>query len=148
MSSDNAPYVRRRKGIRYQAFSSFNPSRRALVLHEMFLPANDFKAMCSPGVYVFWQGRKALYVGFSRRVLNRMSNPKHGAVGLAMRQCTEIEMVICVSEAAARDLEAALIRELSPQFNVRGKVIGEQHDLCAESSRGGGIAGQRIPDMH
>lgn len=81
---------------------------------------NDFRALCRPGVYIFWKDEQALYVGKGCRVMNRMSNPNHGAVGRALRDCTSIEILFFVDELAAIRQESSLIADLQPTLNRRG----------------------------
>src|SRR5271154_1626438 len=88
------------------------------------ISANDFRALCMPGVYVFWRlqvgsERVALYIGSSRRVISRMSNPNHDQAQRALRECTQVELILCKNEIEARALEQRLIDGERPLYNVR-----------------------------
>jgi excinuclease UvrABC nuclease subunit len=104
---------------------------------------NDLRALCSPGVYLFWRkkvqadyfwdreskdtrGEVALYIGSSRRTITRISNPKHEKAQLALEQATRIELRFCKTEAFARQLEAELIAEYQPLYNVIHKKNGSK----------------------
>jgi hypothetical protein len=89
-------------------------------LAKVNLEPNDFRALLRPGVYIFWKKDRALYVGKGRRVMNRMSNPNHGAVGRAIRECTSIEVLFFADERAAMAQESELIAHLQPLFNRKG----------------------------
>ena len=95
-------------------------------LNPIDLRPNDLKALCSPGVYLFWQkriydgnqrGEVALYIGSSRRTIARMADPKHESAQKALRECTRIEIRFCGTEDAARELEASLIVLYKPLYN-------------------------------
>ena len=104
---------------------------------------NDMRALCCPGVYIFWQktvqtdyywkragkdtrGEIALYIGSSRRTICRMANPKHEKAQKALREATRIEIRFCKTEAYARELEAELIAFFQPLYNVMCKKNGQK----------------------
>lgn len=104
---------------------------------------NDLRALCSPGVYLFWRknvetnyywkreskdsrGEVALYIGSSRRTIARISNPMHAKAQQALREATRIELKFCRTEEYARELEAELIAKYQPLYNVLCKKNGQK----------------------
>jgi hypothetical protein len=90
---------------------------------------NDFRALCSPGVYIFWRKESddrlnvsyrgtALYVGSSKRMMSRMCNPRHNQAQQALKECNQISIRFCANELSARDYEQYLIMKLKPKYNV------------------------------
>lgn len=88
----------------------------------------DFHTLTGPGVYTAMRGVKReeieiLYVGSAKNILARISDPAHSALRKAMAVGGEqlrIMFLICRSEAHARDVEAQLISQWQPKFNVAG----------------------------
>lgn len=72
-----------------------------------------------PGVYIVWNGDRALYVGSSCNVLTRARRNKHEQRGrnqaFALR--TKIEIYPCDSLRQARHLEVELIGVYNPPYN-------------------------------
>lgn len=95
-------------------------------LGRVQIDPNDLRALCRPGVYIFWKGNQALYVGKGKRVINRMSTRNHGAVGRALRECTSVEILFFHDELAAMGQEGELIAYLQPLLNQRG--LGSSFD--------------------
>ena len=113
------------------------------ILNANNISPNDLRALCSPGVYLFWRknveteydaerkekdfrGEIALYIGSSRSTISRISDPKHEKVQKALKEATRIEIRFCQTEAYARELEARLIEFFQPLYNVRCKNGKEQ----------------------
>jgi len=76
----------------------------------------DFRELKGPGVYVAVDKGRALYIGFGKSLLNRVSNPNHFK-RYVIDDCEEILLYPCISIEAARELEALLIRALRPPLN-------------------------------
>src|ERR1700676_4852668 len=91
------------------------PERSGLFI--VSLKPNDLRILCRPGVYTFWKGQEALYVGSSRRLISRISNPNHEAANKSMNECTSINIQICKNELEARELEQEFIWHLKPRYN-------------------------------
>lgn len=119
------------------------PDQFDWTLQASNLSPNDLRALLSPGVYLFWRkdvetqyywhrvskdyrGEVALYIGSSRRTISRISNPKHEKAQRALREATRIELRFCRTEEYARQLEAELIAEYQPLYNVMCKKHGKK----------------------
>jgi hypothetical protein len=93
---------------------------------------DDLRLLRGPGVYVCIENGKALYVGSSKRLLGRI-----GGVhlrGNIIDTCWEVLLYPCVSLVAARQLEAILIKDMSPPSNQRGK-FNSAHRQTLEQRR-------------
>jgi hypothetical protein len=87
-------------------------------------PTRFLSILNKPMVYVFLRGGKALYVGFSGKGIDRPANPWHDqreVIATATRLC----IYPCVSEEAARKVEATLILLLKPKHNIQSKMGGQ-----------------------
>ncbi len=77
-----------------------------------------------PGVYIFKQNTKPIYVGKARNLKNRLSSyvrssdPKQKRI---VETADELEYIITSNEKEALLLEQQLIRKYDPKFNVRLK---------------------------
>jgi excinuclease UvrABC nuclease subunit len=91
------------------------PERSGLFI--VSLKPNDLRILCRPGVYTFYRGDEALYVGSSRRLISRISNPNHEAATRSLDECTNITIQICKTELEARELEQEFICLLKPRYN-------------------------------
>lgn len=93
-------------------------------LNKVDIRPNDLRAMCQPGIYLFWKrvpdgSEIALYIGSSRRIMSRISNPKHHKAQMALKEATRVEMRFSGSEAEAREVEQWLIEKYRPLYNER-----------------------------
>jgi len=95
---------------------AWNPERS---WKSLWILPNDLRALCKPGVYIFWFGDVALYIGSSRRIISRISNPNHEHAPRALRECTRIEVRFFQNELVARDAEQELIFTLKPKYNIQ-----------------------------
>jgi excinuclease ABC subunit C len=77
-----------------------------------------------PGVYYMRDNSdQILYIGKSKRLRSRLRSYFNGhdtrpRIALMMRQVVEIEVIVTDTEAEALALEANLIRQHQPHFNV------------------------------
>ena len=81
----------------------------------------DFRRLRLPGVYILFNKRSPLYVGYGASLLGRIGWRHHGQTNLAMEKCDEVLLFPCESKNAARRLEVILISQLKPPFNERLK---------------------------
>jgi excinuclease ABC subunit C len=77
-----------------------------------------------PGVYRFVASdARVLYVGKARRLRNRLgsyfSGVTHPRTTAMLAEAADVDWLVCASESEALLVEAALIRELQPPYNVR-----------------------------
>lgn len=68
-------------------------------------------------VYELWRGDVCLYVGMTSNLPARLS--AHRARNAMVQSSTRIEVMSCLTQAAAADLEQQKIRELRPANNIR-----------------------------
>ncbi len=78
-----------------------------------------------PGVYLLKNGNEVLYVGKAKSLKHRLTsysqkNPDTRTQDM-VRTTTDIEFIVCENEVDALVLEANLIKEFRPRFNVRLK---------------------------
>jgi hypothetical protein len=85
------------------------------------LPARFLTTLYKPLVYVFSRGGEALYVGFSAKGIERPADPGHEQRDV-ISDSTRVCIYPCVSEEAARKVEAALIFALKPKHNYQGRM--------------------------
>lgn len=112
-----------------QALIQLEADRTDLHLQEDILlssPAqsmagNVFRTLLGFCVYIIWREQDALYVGYSGRALNRISEPLHAAQE-AIQACDQVHFYPCHTEQLARFLEAKLIRKLRPKYNKNGSA--------------------------
>ncbi len=71
-----------------------------------------------PGVYVFKQGKTVLYVGKAKNIKNRVITHKLNNT-LFYQKSDKVEYIITSSESEALLLEANLIKQYSPKYNIR-----------------------------
>ncbi|MEY3381771.1 MAG: Excinuclease cho [Pseudomonadota bacterium] len=84
----------------------------------------------TPGVYLFWgEGQLPLYIGKSvdmrSRVLAHLRAPDEAAM---LAQARRVEVIETAGEIGALLLEARLIKQLSPLYNIRLRRL---RNLCA-----------------
>lgn len=84
----------------------------------------------TPGVYLFWgEGQLPLYIGKSvdmrSRVLAHLRAPDEAAM---LAQARRVELIETAGEIGALLLEARLIKQLSPLYNIRLRRL---RNLCA-----------------
>ncbi len=98
----------------------------SLTAGPMRFTGEEFRSLCGPLVYVFWQDTRALYVGMSSESISRPASRDHDQAG-ARSQCTEVLIFPTPSAEAANELELLLITALQPSLNKRrdkGSVAG------------------------
>ncbi|OAB56316.1 excinuclease ABC subunit C [Phormidium willei BDU 130791] len=90
-----------------------------------------------PGVYLMRDnGDRILYIGKSKRLRSRVrsyfrqSQPLSDRIALMVHQVCDIEFIVTDSEAEALALEANLIKQHQPQFNVLLKDDKKYPYLC------------------
>jgi excinuclease ABC subunit C len=89
-----------------------------------------------PGVYYMRdQSDQILYIGKSKRLRSRIRSYFNGhdtrpRIALMMRQVVEVEVIVTDTEAEALALEANLIRQHQPHFNVLLKDDKKYPYLC------------------
>ncbi|MGB3513300.1 MAG: excinuclease ABC subunit UvrC [Microcoleaceae cyanobacterium] len=91
----------------------------------------------TPGVYLMREGNDGiLYIGKSKKLKNRVrsyfrDNKNHShRIGLMVQQVTEIEFIVTDTEAEALALEANLVKQHQPYFNVLLKDDKKYPYLC------------------
>ncbi|HPR64468.1 MAG TPA: excinuclease ABC subunit UvrC [Thermoanaerobaculia bacterium] len=76
----------------------------------------------SPGVYLFKEGERALYVGkavnLKRRVLDHLQAPGDERHRTFLRQSDRIDYIVTQDERSALFLENILIKRLQPPYNI------------------------------
>jgi len=82
------------------------------------------KIPLSPGVYIFKKGQNYLYIGKAKNLKARIKTHKQQAKinqkeALIFNQTTKLEWIITDSDFNATLLEAKLIKEKQPKYNVR-----------------------------
>lgn len=80
--------------------------------------------LCEPGVYIYRDEHRVLYVGATNFGIDRAFDHNH-----KMRKIpnTSLEFIPCESAAAALDLESELIAKLNPRFNVHRFSMGKHY---------------------
>ncbi len=78
-----------------------------------------------PGVYLMKSGKEIVYIGKAKSLKHRLSSyfqkNKEGKSHDILSHSTDIEFIVCGSEVDALVLEANLIKEHRPRFNIRLK---------------------------
>lgn len=78
-----------------------------------------------PGVYLMKSGEEIVYIGKAKSLKHRLSSyfqkNKEGKSHDILSHSTDIEFIVCGSEVDALVLEANLIKEHRPKFNIRLK---------------------------
>ncbi|MBU6414928.1 GIY-YIG nuclease family protein, partial [Patescibacteria group bacterium] len=76
----------------------------------------------SPGVYLFWSGKKPLYIGKAGNLKKRLAHYWLKNAGqktnLLLHEATRLEIQKTNSEIEALILEANLIKQYQPKYNV------------------------------
>ena len=75
-----------------------------------------------PGVYLFRDGERVLYVGKAIDLRSRVrsyADPRSARIGRMVREATEVEIAVTDTETQALLLEANLIKRHQPRYNVR-----------------------------
>jgi hypothetical protein len=83
--------------------------------HEIDGPT--FGQFLGPGVYIVFRRGDPLYVGSAQNMMYRMSHPKH-AQRETIETADKVRLLPCRSHAAAKRLEAVVIRFLRPLLNT------------------------------
>lgn len=78
-----------------------------------------------PVVYLFHRDAEVLYVGFSANGLKRPISQGHQEAERARLEATRLSLYPCVSEDAARTVEAVMIFALKPKYNLQGRMGSE-----------------------
>ena len=81
----------------------------------------DFKRLIGPGVYVIWCRGERLYIGSSKNIIHRLTNPTHASVRKALEEADWIELHFCTTESEAREREWRWIAMFKPKLNLTGK---------------------------
>lgn len=76
----------------------------------------EWDDLSGPVVYVVWQGRSVVYVGYSKCGMRRPMSPDHHAAD-AIKNATDIEITHFKSEKDAKAEERHLIQSLKPSLN-------------------------------
>jgi len=82
-----------------------------------------------PGVYMYVEGDKALYVGASKHVIGRVFARNHH-VKQALSSATSMLIFPCDSWPDAQKLEACMIADLDPVLNKRGGAMVRARKIC------------------
>lgn len=82
---------------------------------------DDFRMLCKPCVYMFMQDGVPIYIGMSRRGLQRITLKVHREAGRAREECDEVRIFPCVNAKKAFKLEAIMIGTCQPKYNKRKK---------------------------
>ena len=82
----------------------------------------DFQQLCEPGVYLFLERGKPLYIGMGSNALARASQTAHKKAHVR-ESADEIKIFPCKSVLAAKALETILIEKMRPLFN-QNKTVG------------------------
>ena len=80
---------------------------------------NDFRMLCKPCVYMFLQQGTPIYIGATKRGIERIADPHHLQASRAQQECDEVRIWPCVSVIAARQLEKHMISVCKPKYNKR-----------------------------
>jgi len=79
----------------------------------------------NPGVYLFKQGKKVLYIGKAKNLKNRVKQyfqrKDHPVIQNLLNQAGDIEYIVTDDEKDALHLEYNLIHRYTPPFNIRLK---------------------------
>ncbi len=75
-----------------------------------------------PGVYLFWSGRKILYIGKAGNLKKRLASYWQKSAGqkttLLLQEATRLELQKTESEIEALIREAELIKQYRPRYNI------------------------------
>jgi excinuclease UvrABC nuclease subunit len=71
-----------------------------------------------PGVYIFWLGFDAQYIGASKHCIGRATDVRHDMVRYR-HDYDWVEFRFTETECEALDLEATLIKNMKPRYNKR-----------------------------
>lgn len=80
---------------------------------------DDVRKFNKPCVYVYLRELEPLYVGMSRKGLQRVFASNHSQAALAREQCTKLLVYFCETEDRAMECEGLLISALKPRYNQR-----------------------------
>lgn len=112
-------------------------------LESYGMRAEGFWKLTGPGIYIAMRGGspnpvEVLYIGSSRNLLARISEPAHKSLREAFRN-KDCWMILhtCRDEAQARHAEAILIEAYRPTLNIMGKgPLNKFSDLIRADENG------------
>ncbi len=81
------------------------------------ITGNLLRGLTVLGVYVFFSGAAALYVGKGKNPLTRFSRKEHENAARAIQECGRLHVYQCATDKQAAQLEALLIAWLQPRYN-------------------------------
>ena len=83
------------------------------------LPEESIKLLPeSPGVYIFKRGREVLYIGKAKNIKNRINTHKANNEPF-FKKADKIEYILTNTDSEALLLEANLIKQHTPRYNIR-----------------------------
>jgi transcriptional regulator with GAF, ATPase, and Fis domain len=87
------------------------------------LSGETLRKLSGIGVYVFYWGASALYVGKGKNALHRFATKTHQHASKAISECDRLCVYLCGSQAQATELETLLIAWLKPKYNKNGIAL-------------------------
>ena len=99
------------------------------------LQAIEFKTdaldiLRGPGVYMFCEGDRALYIGASRKVIGRILARNHHRLK-ELGSATSLLIFPCKEWSETKTLESCLIAECQPILNMRNGATIRAQKVCA-----------------